>query len=186
MSTLRRKAMPVLAAIAALAQPTVAAPLLADGGYGIWLEDGQGARIRIGALEVGAGAYRLSMNDAPFTDQFLSMRPFKCLEGPDKMWCHVPYPYPNRHDLNAGPTDLEYDLLFVWKGKGDYGIDMWNGLYYALARDGSGLTGAVHEMNMDMLAVPPVAGDLRPIAPGDLHQADPDSHWLPVLRVLPD
>ena len=94
----------------------------------IFLEDGAGARIEIGALALGDdGGYRVDLKAAAFSDHFLSMRPFKCLDGPEKTWCHVPYPYDIRRDISADLIDLEYDLLFLWKRNNDYGIDMWNG-----------------------------------------------------------
>ena len=130
---------------------------------GIFLEDNNGARIEIGTLKLGeTGDYEIAMSDAAFSDHFLSMRPFKCLDGAEKTWCHVPYPYEIKRDLSADLTDLEYDLLFLWKRSNDYGIDMWNGIYYKLSEDGDTLSGALHEMNMDILSAPPDAGNLRP------------------------
>ena len=149
----------------------------------IYLQDQTGLRIEIGVLTGTERTFSVVMNDDAFTDQFLSMRPFKCLEGPEKMWCHVPYPYENKRDLTSDMTDLEYDLLFVWKGRGAYGIDMWNGVYYRIQAQGDGLHGVMHDVNLDVLAVPPDAGDLRPIGPADLTAADPDSNWLPHLVI---
>lgn len=49
----------------------------------VFLEDIQGTRIEIATLNFDAeGSYSLEMAEAPFSDHFLSMRPFKCLEGP--------------------------------------------------------------------------------------------------------
>ena len=56
-------------------------------------------------------------------------------------------------------------------------------VYYRLTEDEAGLTGILHEMNMDILSAPPDAGNLRPIQPDDLHESDPDSHWLPRLVI---
>lgn len=150
----------------------------------VFLEDNEGARIAVATLDVAAdGTYALRLDERAFTDHFLSMRPFKCLEGPDKHWCHVPYPYEIRRDLSADLVDLEYDFLFLWKGATDYGIDTWNGIYYRLEEDGDRLTGTLHELDLGELAVPPAAGDLRPIMAKDLHEAEPESHWLPRLVV---
>jgi hypothetical protein len=150
------------------------------------LRDALGAGMEIARLHVAPdGAYTLRMAEAGFTDHFLSMRPFKCLEGPDKHWCHVPYPYENARNISADLVDLEYDLLFIWKGASEYGIDTLNGIYYVLAPTGAGFTGAVHEIDLGLLAVPPAPGELRPVAAGDLHEADPDSHWLPHLEITP-
>lgn len=149
----------------------------------IYLEDAAGNRIEVARLAEQDGGYRLRMHHAPFTDHFLSMRPFKCLEGPDKHWCHVPYPYENKRDISSELTDLEYDLLFLWKGSGEYGINMWNGVYYVLERDGDRLIGRLHEIDMVILSAPPDAGDLRPVGPADLEPGDLDSHWLPRLII---
>ena len=152
-------------------------------GRSVVLETVAGEQFEIAALSGDGDSYAVTLNDAAFTDHFLSMRPFKCIEGPAKTWCHVPYPYAIARDTSQGLTDLEYDFLFVWKGRSDYGIDMWNGVYYVLEPDGDGFVGRMHEMNMDMLAVPPEDGEMRPIRDVHLEETDPESHWLPVLRI---
>ncbi|MEO1550254.1 MAG: hypothetical protein AAFR93_07445 [Pseudomonadota bacterium] len=149
------------------------------------LVDAQGMRVPIATLTVGEdGEYKITMAAEPFTDHFLSMRPFKCLEGPEKHWCHVPYPYPIKRSVAEDLTDLEYDFLFLWKGATEYGINMWNGVYYKLtARPDGGIEGVLHEMDMDILSAPPEAGNLRPVRDVDLEESDPDSHWLPRLVI---
>lgn len=73
-------------------------------------------------------------------------------------------------------TDLEPIFSFT--------INMWNGVYYVLEPDEDGrLVGRLHEMNMDILAVPPDEGDLRPIQPKHLEPGEPESHWLSRLVV---
>lgn len=146
----------------------------------VYAEDGAGDRIAIATIDLtDSGTYTIAMNDHAFTDHFLSMRPFKCLEGPSKHWCHVPYPYDIKRDISSDLTDLEYDLLFVWKDANEYGINMWNGVYYRLSEENGVLTGELLEMDMDLLSAPPPAGELRPLRVQDLHESDPDSHWLP-------
>jgi len=148
------------------------------------VEDSDGARIKIADLNLAAdGSYQVSMAEDPFADHFLSMRPFKCLEGPDKHWCHVPYPYEIKRSVSNDLTDLEYDFLFVWKGAGEYGINMWNGVYYKLSEENGQWTGILHELDMDALSAPPPAGELRPLSNNDLHPSDPESHWLPKLVI---
>lgn len=128
--------------------------------------------------------YSIDWHEEAFADHFLSMRPFKCFEGPDKYWCRVPYPYEIRRSVSKQDfTDLEYDLLFVWKGSNEYGVNLWNGIYYKLAEQDNQLVGTLHEMDMDKLGVPPEAGDLRPVGETDLEAGDPDSHWLPRLVI---
>lgn len=145
-------------------------------------------RVVIGKIEfepTSDGAnYKIIWSDSAFTDHFLSMRPFKCVEGSKNHWCHVPYPYQIRRHVSAGDlTDLEYDLLFLWKGAGEYGINMWNGVYYRMHIDGDRLIGELHEMDMDTLSAPPPEGELRPVQEKDLHESDPESHWLPVVVI---
>jgi len=131
-----------------------------------------------------SSSYAIEWNDDQFADHFLSMRPFKCLEGPEKLWCRVPYPYAIVRTVSESDlTDLEYDLMFVWKNEGEYGINLWNGVYYRLAIDGAKLVGVMNDIDMNVLASPPEDGNLRPIADSDLEEADADSHWLPRLTV---
>lgn len=131
-----------------------------------------------------ASGYEILWDDTRFSNHFLSMRPFRCMEGPDKNWCHVPYPYENQRRVTHGDlTDLEYDLLFLWKNTNDYGINLWNGLYYKLAIDDGRIVGRLHEIDMNTLSAPPPAGDLRPVQQKDLHQAEAESHWLPVVVI---
>lgn len=159
-----------------------------EGTRTISVRTSDGASTEIGTVEFSPGpdgtSYTITKNETVFSDHFLSMRPFKCLEGADKHWCHVPYPYEIRRVVTPDDlTDLEYDLLFLWKGATEYGINMWNGVYYRLTMESDRLVGQLHEMDMDQLSVPPQPGNLRPVGESDLHEADPDSHWLPVLVI---
>lgn len=150
----------------------------------VFLEDTEGERIKIAELNLKTdGSYQVSMAEEPFADHFLSMRPFRCLEGPGKHWCHVPYPYEIKRNVSEELTDLEYDFLFVWKGATEYGINMWNGVYYKLSDQNGQWAGTLHEMDMDRLSAPPPAGELRPLTQSDLHPSDPESHWLPRLVI---
>ena len=165
-----------------------AACLLATASYGqtreVMLQAADGSEIQIASLEIaGDGTYSVTMNDTAFADHFLSMRPFKCLEGPSKHWCHVPYPYEIHRNISDDLTDLEYDFLFIWKGATEYGINMWNGVYYKLEQDGDAMRGVLYEMDMDVLSAPPDAGVLRPLSAKHLHESDPDSHWLPRMII---
>lgn len=159
--------------------------------FEIVLTEADGTGITVGQIAIRAGdqggyTYDIDWNDGKFSDQFLSMRPFKCLDGAKKQWCRVPYPYKNNGLISQDDlTDLEYDLLFIWKSQGDYGINMWNGIYYDLELTETGLKGVMKEMDMDILSAPPEDGNLRPIGAFDLEPADPDSHWLPGLSIRP-
>ena len=150
----------------------------------VFLEAQDGSRVNVATVQIESdGGYTVTMAEMPFADHFLSMRPFRCLEGPGKHWCHVPYPYDIARNVSADLTDLEYDFLFVWKEATEYGINMWNGVYYKLADEGGKFVGTLHEMDMDVLSAPPDAGDFRPLQAKHLHESDPDSHWLPRMVI---
>lgn len=155
----------------------------------ILLHPGEGDPITVGtATFSGTGAERkiqVTMKDGLFKDHFLSMRPFKCLEGSGAYYCYLPYPYENRLAVTAEDlVDLEYQLLFIRKQPSEYGINMWNGVYYRLKlEEGGKITGKLHEVDMDILASPPPAGEFRPIGPGDIELGIPSSHWLPTVTI---
>lgn len=131
-------------------------------------------------------SYRLQMNEAVFGDHFLSMRPFKCIKANANMLCHLQYPYEIARSItNDDLTDLEYDLLFIRRKSTDYGINPWNGLYYRLTWEGDELHGVGHEVDLDILAVPPESGNTRPIKPVDLHEVQAGQLWLPRLVAKP-
>ncbi|MDJ0614553.1 MAG: hypothetical protein QNJ29_12860 [Rhizobiaceae bacterium] len=159
-----------------------------DGQKSIKLQQEDGTTHNVGTInfEVRENSigYTIEWNDESFGEHFLSMRPFKCFEGDTKYWCRVPYPYENKRRVSATElTDLEYDLLFIWKGATEYGINMWNGVYYQLQIEDDRLIGILHEMDMEKLGVPPDDGNLRPIREVDLEEGYPESHWLPRLII---
>ncbi|MGB0659639.1 MAG: hypothetical protein ACPGNV_05610 [Mangrovicoccus sp.] len=159
---------------------------LPDGRYVVHLTTQSEAEISVADIEVAQGAYSLAWREEKFEDAFLSMRPFRCLFEPEVTLCRVEYPYENKREISGGSfTDLEYDLLFVWKAPGTYGIDLWNGWYFQLTPEGAGLYGALQELDLGLLAVPPEPGNLRPIKAKDLHPAEADGHWITGLKITP-
>jgi hypothetical protein len=144
--------------------------------------------IAIGTIQFdGEGPSRTitaTLNAELFRDHFLSMRPFKCLEG-EKFYCHLPYPYAWKGEVTETDlADLEYALLFVQKEPAAYGINLWHGVYYKLTLSTDGrISGTLHEVDMDVLASPPADGELRPITPDLLTRADPGGQWLPELII---
>ena len=107
----------------------------------------------------------MKLDSPDFTDEFLSMRPFRCLAGAKRMWCHLEYPYGTRGRMTAGDLlDLEYALLFLWRPYDRPSIDAWNGLYFKLAVGPDGaIAGELHEADFNVLAVPPGEPNARPI-----------------------
>ena len=151
----------------------------------IRLHPSEGTPIIVATLKsTENGRYEIEWDDSKFGDFFLSMRPFKCLESTEKLWCRIDYPYEIRRSIAGGDlTDLEYDLLFVWKNANEYGINLWNGIYYRLSPDGDGFDGRLYEFDVNVLASPPEDGSLRPITEDHLEEGDPNSHWLPKITI---
>ena len=153
------------------------------------LIDAKGRAHTIGqlALEPAADSgrihYRWELDHHRTTDHFLSMKEMKCLEGPE-LWCYIPYPYANPHWINRDDLRwLEHDLLFLFKRKGEFGANFWNGIYYRLEwqQDGS-LAGEARALDLNLLASPPEDPSLPPIGEFDLEEADILKRWLPRVR----
>ena len=117
----------------------------------------------------GVRGYALDWDESLFDDHFLSMRPFRCMGGAEQLWCRAPYPYEIRRRIGADLTDLEYDLIFVWKKDGTYGIDLWNGVYCQLEGAAQGPWGGMqYDYDLNALGIPPAAGELRPVSEEDM------------------
>jgi hypothetical protein len=82
----------------------VAAASLPEGKKTISLIAADGSKLPIGQVTFtgdAAGATITVKIDAPeFGDEFLSMRPFRCLPDPKEMWCHLEYPYSNAKHIS--------------------------------------------------------------------------------------
>jgi hypothetical protein len=144
-----------------------------DIGKALFTADGDGAKFEV----------RL---DAPlFGEEFLSMRPFRCLPDPKEMWCYLSYPYATKARIAADDLmDLEYALLFLFKPPAGYGIDAWNGLYFKLAlRDDGAISGDVYETDFNILAAPPDVEFARPITHSGLTKTEPTAHRFSRIEV---
>lgn len=146
-------------------------------------------QVVIGSLDVkreGDGwSFSVKLDADKFTDHFLSMRPFQCIEHVKQTICHLVYPYKTRKRFNIKDlTDLEYELLFLHKKKSEYGIDPWNGIYYKLKAQSNGtITGQLHEADMNKLASPPAKDYDRPISDPDLTPGEPSQYRFPRLII---
>jgi len=128
----------------------------------IFLIDQQGKELAIGTVKFnpgdgGAVGLQVSVDAPEFTDQFLSMRPFRCLEGVPEWFCYLPYPYKLHNTITDDDlSDLEYQLLFIKKSPKEFGIDAWNGLYYQLTLSEQGvIMGELLEGDLNVLQTPP-------------------------------
>jgi len=130
-----------------------------------------------------AFSYQLTMVEQPFTSQFLSMRPFKCIMGIQQIMCHVPYPYSKSGFVTATDlSTLSYDLLFLHKNPAEYGINLWNGMLYKLSVEGGKITGLVYEVDMNTIASPPEDTD-KPFPDDEVFEADVGNYVYPRLLI---
>lgn len=158
--------------------------------YGLYLVSGD-SRVTIGELSITAlghnDGYQFTLDEAAFSDHFLSMRPFKCLSMQEPMLCYTPYPYRNRRNISRNDlTDLEYDLLFIARTPAEFGINPWNGRYFQMRWQGDVIVGDMNEVDLNILASPPEDGGLRPLVDEDLTPSEPsETKWTPQLRIEP-
>ena len=128
--------------------------------------------------------FSLQLNEQVFSNEFLSMRPFKCLRHKQRMLCRLEYPYPKDSVVSdVDLRNLEYDLLFIEKSANEYGINAWNGRYFKLQRVAGGFSGLLHEVDLDVLAVPPHPDTRYPITNDMLHPADVETSLYPSLEI---
>ncbi len=160
------------------------------GTRGIWLGNADGERQRIGlveftAVENGKTRFKITMEEI-LEEYFLAMRPFRCLTGPLQRLCHFPV---EREAALISPGDLvplEYALLFMRTAPKSLHIDPFNGIYYKMSWTERGITGQLHDVEMDSFIAPdivPLERRQRPIRHSDLTPGDPRSHWLPILTI---
>lgn len=163
----------------------------------------EGEETTIGSVEFSKAeeseftAIKVNIESDDFTDHFLSMRPFRCLENTAEWFCYLDYPYKLKQIISKNDlTDLEYQLLFIKKTPGEFGIDAWNGLYYKLAlADESTTTGRTTETgiisgqllegDLNVLQSPPDTAFDKPIDLGEFIEADKNKRLYPTIEIRP-
>jgi hypothetical protein len=146
-------------------------------------------RLTLGTVEFtprpdGRIAFAVHMDHAKFTDHFLSMKEFKCVEGGSEVSCHVPYPYPNPGTVTA--TDLswlEHHLLFLFKLPKEFGAKLWNGLYYKLERTDTGLVGRPQSIDLNLISAPPAQTDKPPYRPALRDDVAAGVRWMDRIAI---
>ena len=160
------------------------------GTRGIWLSNAAGERHRVGTVaftpaEAGKTRFKITMEES-LEEYFLAMRPFRCLTGPVQRLCHFPV---EREAPLISPDDLvplEYALLFMRTAPKSLHIDPFNGIYYKMSWTGRGITGELHDVEMDSFIAPdlvPLERRQRPIGYSQIAPGNPRSHWLPILTI---
>jgi hypothetical protein len=145
--------------------------------------------IPIGTVEFtpmpnGAAGFKLNMDTKRFTDHFLSMKEFKCLEGGDEVLCHVPYPYKTPGIVDKRDFAwLEHSLLFLFKQPRDFGAKLWNGLYYRLEQDGEGLVGTPQAVDLNLISGPPDDLTIPPYNKSLRDDVPKGAHWIERLVI---
>lgn len=128
--------------------------------------------------------FSVHLDYGKFKDYFLSMKEFKCLEGPEEVQCHVPYPYPNPSTVTSDDLRwLEHALLFLYKLPRDFGAKLWNGLYYKLALTDQGLVGIPQAIDLNLISAPPDHPLIPPFAPADRGEIPAGSRWITSLSI---
>ncbi len=153
----------------------------------VWLETGDGRKVEIGALEIGRKgdeySFDFALERSSFSDQFLSMRPFKCIDG-EPMYCHLVYPYAKADTIVADDfVNLEYEFLFILRSATEYGIDPYHGRYFVLRLENGIFSGVPRAVDLNLLAAPPEAGATRPITRGDLDSIEIEAERFPRLLI---
>jgi len=159
----------------------------------IFLIDQSGDELPIGTVEFSSlsdasDTYTVNVNveSSAFSDQFLSMRPFDCITESAEWYCYLLYPYELARTVTKDNlTELEYQLLFIWKSAKEFGIDAWNGIYYQLSwQDDGSLAGELLQGDLNVLAEPPEPNS-HPINLDEFIKEGSASRQYPSLVIRP-
>jgi len=181
-------ALATLAALVALALPASAA-WEPTGTQTVRLHGRDGQAVAIGSVRFepradGRTAFTLAMDHGRLKDFFLSMKEFKCVEAPDEVMCHVPYPYPQPGTVGAGDLVwLEHSLLFLFKRPGEFGAKLWNGLYFKLQPGERGLVGTPQAIDLNLISAPPAQPGVPPYRPALRDDIPAGARWFERLTI---
>ncbi len=182
----RRASWWVLAVLAALAAPASAWELA--GSKTIALHTREGQALPIGSVEFRPDGDRvrfaIKLDHARFKDYFLSMREFKCIDGPNETHCHVPYPYRMPSSVTAGDLAwLEHALLFLHNTPRDYGAKLANGVYYRLRLTNDGIVGTPQSVDLAHIGAPPSDPDVPPFGPAERGDIGAGERWFSGISI---
>lgn len=132
----------------------------------------------------GSVAFTVALDPARFTDHFLSMKEFKCLDGQGEVVCHVPYPYAQPGIVSADDLAwLEHSLIFLYKLPSEFGARLSNGLYFALQRTEQGLLGKPQAIDLNQISAPPDDPAVAPFTPDMRDDIAPGVRWIESLSI---
>lgn len=192
MNLLRNHLSTLTILVAALAVCTPASAWELNGTRSITIHSRDGRSIPIGSVSFkpagSAATDRIAvtvlMDYSRFKDFFLSMKEFKCLEGADEIFCHVPYPYPNPGTVTATELDwLEHALMFMFKAQAEFGAKLWNGVYFKLALTEKGLVGRPQAIDLNQIGAPPADTSVPPYGPRERSDIAPEARWFNKITI---
>lgn len=129
-------------------------------------------------------SFVVTLDHSRFTDFFLSMKEFKCLDGKGELFCHVPYPYPQPGTVTSKDLAwLEHSLLFMFKLPSEFGAKLWNGLYFHFELTGEGLLGKPQAVDLNLIGAPPAAPEPPPYPPALRDPIAPGTRWIESLSI---
>lgn len=149
----------------------------------------QGREVQIGTVSFqeslqGRLAFDLNLDHSKFTDYFLSMREFKCLEGTEEVSCHVPYPYKSPNSIaEKDYVWLEHRLMFMFKKPSEFGAKLWNGIYFKFRTEGDSLVGVPQAIDLNKIGAPPADLTVAPYADQDRHEMPIESRLIKALII---
>jgi hypothetical protein len=132
----------------------------------------------------GSVAFTVTLEPGRFTDHFLSMKEFKCLDGPGEVVCHVPYPHAQPGTITADDLAwLEHNLLFLYQLPTDFGAKLWNGLYFQLEPTERGLRGRPQAIDLNYISAPSDRPEQPPYQPQQRDEIAPGVRWIESLSI---
>lgn len=160
---------------------------LPSGEKSIILKGNKGEQLNIGTVVFtpfeNYSEFSVHIDHSGFTDYFLSMKEMKCLEGPE-LWCHLAYPYQQPRRVTAQDFSwLAHELLFMYKKKGEFGANFWNGIYYHMALENGTIKGYAQAVDLNLLAAPPDNLNTPPFSEFERSETEPEPRFLPFIEI---
>ncbi|WP_088278788.1 hypothetical protein [Ideonella sp. A 288] len=185
----RRSSLLALATVVAGLAPPASAAWEPTGTQTVRLHGRDGQSVAIGSVSFqpradGRTGFTLALDHGRLKDFFLSMKEFKCVEAPDEVMCHVPYPYPQPGTVGTGDLVwLEHSLLFLFKRPGEFGAKLWNGMYFKLQAGERGLVGTPQAIDLNLISAPPAQPGVPPYRPALRDDIAPGARWFERLTI---
>lgn len=154
----------------------------------IVLHTRDGKNIVIGAVvftpKDGKTHFDVQLDRSKFTEYFLSMVEFKCVEG-QELNCHVPYPYANPQIVSAEDLSwLEHSLLFFTKSPADYGAQLAKGVIYTMKLSDDSIVGMPQSIDLNMIATPPEDRSKAAFTSAERYDFQPGERWVQSLTIM--